>query len=181
MKISRMLAAASGAAVLLGSTIAVFAQGHGVQRPIYFNQPYYTFSPRVSLGAGLWAGDPFESPYPFYDPFFYYLNTSSFPHYPDGYLSDSAPSYATSWSSFVQPDQTNLGGMSFEITPLTAEIYVDNMRVGTVGQFTPTTQPLGLQAGYHHVDIEDTGYQTMSFDVEIVAGNVIPFRGVMAR
>jgi len=157
--------------------------------PVRFYRPYYTFRPHWSLGFGLWAGDPFAYPYAFYNPFFYYpydpsySDDSSLPQYPEGYLSsdESAPSYSTSWSSMVEPDQTNLGGLSFDVTPATAEVFVDNMRVGTVGQFTPTTQPVGLAAGHHHIEIRTSGYQTMSFDVDIVAGEVTPFQGTMER
>ena len=42
-------------------------------------------------------------------------------------------------------------------------------------------QPLGLPAGYHRIEIRAPGYQTMSFDAEIVAGQVIPYQGVMQR
>jgi hypothetical protein len=157
MKISRMLLVTACAVALLGTPPAAFAQRGG-------------------------GG-------PFYDPFFYYpygssySDDSSFPHYPDGYLSsdDSAPTYSTSWSSMVQPDQTNMGGMSFDIAPATAELFVDNMRVGTVGQFTPTTQPVGFPAGHHHIEIRTPGHHTMSFDVDIVAGDVTPFQGTMER
>jgi len=50
-----------------------------------------------------------------------------------------------------------------------------------VGQFTPSTQPLGVPAGRHHVEVRNPGYQTMSFDVDIVAGEVIPYQGQMER
>jgi hypothetical protein len=202
MTIPRTLAAAACAVALVGTAPAAFAQrggpfvhsqgfnGHGfVVGPAHFYRPYYTFRPRGSLGFGMWAGYPFAYPYAFYNPFFYYpydssySDDSSFPQYPEGYLSsdESAPSYSTSWSSMVEPDQTNMGGLSFDVTPATAEVFVDNMRVGTVGQFTPTTQPVGLPAGHHHIEIRALEYQTMSFDVDVVAGEVAPFQGTMDR
>jgi hypothetical protein len=54
-------------------------------------------------------------------------------------------------------------------------------RVGTVGEFTPTTQPLGLEVGHHHIEIRASGYRTMSFDVDIIAGQVIPYQGSLER
>jgi len=156
--------------------------GHGFAvGPAHFFRPYYAFRPHWNLGFGLWAGYPFAYPYAYYNPFYYYPYYSNYSYYPDGYLSsdDSAPTYSTSSSALAQPDQTNMGGMSFDVTPATAEVFVDNMRVGTVGQFTSTTQPVGLQAGHHHVEIRLSGYQTMSFDVDIVAGEVTPFQGTM--
>ena len=74
-----------------------------------------------------------------------------------------------------------MGGLSFDIAPASAEIFVDGSRVGTVGEFTPTAQPLGLSAGRHHVDIRAPGYRTMTFDVDILAGQVIPYQGTLER
>ena len=137
-----------------------FVHGHGFVGPVHFFHPYYAFHPRVSLGFGLWAGYPFAYPYAFYYPYY------SYSYYP---------------YTYVQPAQTSMGGMSFDITPSNAELFVDNMRVGTVGEFTPTTQPLGLEAGHHHIEIRAAGYQTMSFDVDIIAGQVIPYQGSLER
>ena len=74
-----------------------------------------------------------------------------------------------------------MGGVSFEITPSTAEVFIDGSYVGTVGEFTPTTQPLGLTPGRHQMEIRAPGYRTMNFDVDIVAGQVIPYQGTMER
>ncbi len=71
--------------------------------------------------------------------------------------------------------------MSFEITPSTAQLFVDGTQVGTVGQFTPRSQPLGLAAGHHQIEVRASGYQTMSFEVDILAGQVIPYQGAMER
>ena len=79
------------------------------------------------------------------------------------------------------PGQANTGGVSFEITPNTAQLFVDGTLVGTVGQFTPTSQPLGLAAGHHQIEVRAPGYQTMSFEVDIIAGQVIPYQGAMER
>jgi hypothetical protein len=84
-------------------------------------------------------------------------------------------------SSGTVLDQTNMGGLSFEITPSNGELFVDNVHVGTVGEFTSTTQPLGLPAGHHHIEIRAAGYQTISFDVDIIAGQVIPYQGSLER
>jgi len=77
----------------------------------------------------------------------------------------------------VQPNQSNMGGVSFDVTPDSAEIWVDGNYFGTVDQFTPSSQPLGLPAGRHHIELREPGFQVSSFDVDIVAGQVIPFQG----
>jgi hypothetical protein len=92
---------------------------------------------------------------------------------------ESSP--GTVGTSGTQPDQSNLGGLSFEITPADAQVYVDGNLVGTVGQFTPTSQPLGVVSGRHHIEIRLSGYKTMSFEADIIAGQVIPYQGQMER
>ena len=58
---------------------------------------------------------------------------------------------------------------------------MDGSAIGTVGQFTPTSQPLGLTVGRHRIEVRASGYQTMAFDVDIVAGQVIPYQGTLER
>jgi hypothetical protein len=146
--------------------------------PAHFFHPYYSFRPRVSLGFGLWAGYPFAYPYGFYSPYYYPDNYVS----PDDYAPYPPPAaYSPDDSSSidVQAGQANVGGLSFDLTPSTAELFVDDRLIGTVGQFTPTTQPLGLEAGRHHVEVRAAGYRTLSFDVDIIAGQVIPYQGTL--
>jgi hypothetical protein len=179
-----------------------FGSRFGVVGPARFFRPYYSFRPRLSLGFGLWAGYPFAYPYAYYDPFYspygygypaayppydYAYPETTYPAYPpaSGYPA-SAPPPAASYESApgsigVQPGQTNTGGLSFEVTPSTAQVFVDGTYVGTVGQFTPTSQPLGLTSGRHQVEIRAPGYRTITFDPDVVAGQVIPYQGVMER
>ncbi len=111
-----------------------------------------------------------------------------------GYASPSTgyPAYAPPQSAYpapppgsvqVQPGQgqADMGGVSFEITPSTAEVFVDGSYVGTTGEFTPQTQPLGLTPGRHRIEIRAPGYRTMNFDVDTVAGQVLPYQGALQR
>jgi hypothetical protein len=81
----------------------------------------------------------------------------------------------------VQPGQgeSESGGVSFEITPNTAAVYVDGQYVGTVANFAPTAQPLTLTPGRHHLEVSSPGYQTMAFDADVTPGQVTPFQGTM--
>jgi len=158
-----------------------FAHGHPFVGPVRFFHPYYAFRPHVAVGLGLWAGYPFAYPYAFYNPYYYpYYPYYSYNFYPP-YGSTSSTYDSTYGSVSSSADQTNMGGLSFDITPSIADVFVDNVRIGTVGEFTSTTQPLGLSAGRHHIEIRATGYQTMSFDVDIIAGEVIPYQGSLER
>ena len=81
----------------------------------------------------------------------------------------------------MQPGAATTGGLSFDITPTPAQVFVDGNYVGTVGEFTSTSQPLGVAAGGHRVGIRAPDYQTVSFDVDIIAGQVSPTRGRWER
>jgi hypothetical protein len=159
--------------------------------------PYYAFSPDIALGFGLYAGYPVSYPYwAFPSPYVYGYPSPSAPGY--GYPGASAdpgtyppgtanppPNAVTASGSRVaqqgQPlAQGQYGGLSFQVTPTTAQVSVDGVYVGTVGQFVPTTQPLTLPPGQHHVEIRaDGGYQPMTFDVNVAPGQVIPYQGTM--
>jgi hypothetical protein len=166
--------------------------------PVRFYRPYYVFHPRFSVGLGLWVGFPIAFPYyGYYDPYYYpYAYSYPYPNpaYGYPYSTTSYPAYPPSnypqstyppplGSVGVQPGQSqqSTGGVSFEITPSAAEVFVDGIYVGTAGQFMPTTQPLGLTPGRHQIEIRAPGYQTIDVDADIVAGQVIPYQGTMQR
>jgi hypothetical protein len=69
--------------------------------------------------------------------------------------------------------------VSFEISPSDATVLVDGTYVGTVDQFGPQTEPLRLTPGRHRIEIRANGLQPMAFDANIVAGQVIPYRGTL--
>jgi hypothetical protein len=73
------------------------------------------------------------------------------------------------------------GGVSFEISPSTADVYIDGKYAGRVSDLGPTTQPLALTPGRHHIEIRAAGYQTQAFDADITAGQVLPYQGTMLR
>jgi PEGA domain len=132
-------------------------------RPYY--RPYYSFLPRVRLGFGLWIGYPVRYPTYFY-PYAYPYS------YPYPYASTAPyPTYSAAASVGAA------GGLSFEITPPEAGVYVDGLYIGTVGQFTPNQPPLSLAPGRHHIEIREPGFEIVAFDVDILPGQVIPYRG----
>jgi len=177
--------------------------------PFRFYRPYYSFRPRLSLGFGLWVGYPIAYSYPFYygypypypypDPYAYsnpYPDPYAYPAYyppptygypapnpssaypPSGYPQGGYSGPPAPGSVVAQPGTTS-GGVSFEISPPTAEVYIDGTFVGKVSDLGPTTQPLALTPGRHHIEIRAAGYQTMVIDSDITAGQVIPYQGTM--
>ena len=165
--------------------------GFPVVYPYYYDYPYSYGYPYPAY--------PYPYPvYPYgaagqyaYPPSTYGYPASPYPAASSGYPAQpyppSASGYPTSTSGVeVYPSQgsasaqrQDAGGVSFEITPSTARVIVDGTEVGSVAEFSPTSTPLTLTLGRHHIELRAAGYQTMAFEAEIVAGQVIPYRGEM--
>jgi PEGA domain len=117
----------------------------------------------------------------YYDPYFWgwgypypsypYLE---YPWYPDG--SDRDPTYGLSIPTYNSPSETEKGGISFAVTPADALVYVDDHYVGMASSFGSDSQPLSLAAGSHRIELLATGFEAVSFEVNVVAGQVIPYR-----
>jgi hypothetical protein len=159
-----------------------------VVAPYRFYRPYYVFRPHVSLGFGLFVGYPVAFPY-YYGPYPY---GSVYPYpYPYPYAAAPPPPAAAypppntgaypppNNGVSVQPGATSYAGLSFEIRPSDADVYVDGAYAGHVSDFGPESEPLSLTPGRHHIEIRRSGYQTMAFDTDAVAGQVIPYQGTM--
>ena len=96
-------------------------------RPFYFSRPYYGFRPHLHIGFGVWLGAPVPYPWAYfgtYRPRVYGL-------YDQGYFG-------------VAPAVQLYGGVSFDIQPSDADLFVDGEYVGSVGTFTPYGEPLTL-------------------------------------
>jgi hypothetical protein len=140
-----------------------YYNGHAYYgHPYYYSYPYYAFRPHFSIGFGFWAGYPVS--YPYYYPYYY---SSAIPY----------PYPATPYPGTVAAAAT--GGLSLEIDPPDAGLFVDGQYIGEVGQFTPNDQPLALTPGRHHIEIRAAGFVSQAFDVDIIAGQVIPYQGRM--
>jgi hypothetical protein len=79
------------------------------------------------------------------------------------------------------PGSTAYGGVSLEISPSDATVDVDGNHAGIVGDFSDPSRPLSLGAGRHHIQLQAPGYEPMGFDVDVVPGQVIPYRGDLQR
>jgi hypothetical protein len=128
----------------------------------YVVAPYYrpyVFHPYFSVGFGFWAGYPV--PY-----------TYAYP-YPVPVYGYGAPSTDVT----VGPSSTQYGGVSLEVTPADASVSVDGGYAGVVRDFDGTEHTLTLASGRHHIEISAAGFQPMSFDVDTVPGQIVPYRG----
>jgi hypothetical protein len=123
---------------------------------------------------------PYAVPYPYAAPY------PAYPAYPPAYSNPYPPAYSNPYPpTYQQPGAYSItpgvtGGISFDIQPSTAEVFVDGQDYGTVANFSPNSQqPLALSPGRHRVEIRQQGYRDISFDVDITAGQVIPYQGTL--
>ena len=133
-------------------------------RPYYFSRPYYGFRPHVHIGFGVWLGA--SVPYPW--AYFGTYRPRVYGYYGREYYR-------------VVPGMHQYGGLSFDIQPSDADVWIDGEYVGMVGTFTPYGEPLTLWPGVHHVAIVCEGFRTMEWEVTVQPGQVIPYRGMLAR
>ena len=73
------------------------------------------------------------------------------------------------------------GGVSFDIRPASAQVYVDGTFAGLVEDFDGASEPLLLAPGTHYVEIRLAGYRTATFDVTVAPSEVIPYQGILER
>jgi hypothetical protein len=167
--------------------------------PYYWSYPYYYpgFSIGFTFGFPLGYSSfnygypyPYGYSYPYSYPYTYrypYPYASSYPT--TGYAYPTASSayppldttYPGTSSSHPRSDVTARasGGVTFDITPSTAEVYADGNFVGVVADFAPSAQPLILRPGRHHIEVQAPGYQTMVLDTDVLPGQAVPYRGSM--
>ncbi len=123
------------------------------RQPQRFTRSWFSFRPQTRLSMGLTMGYPIDFP-SWYDP--YMVGTP-------GYVRPYMP----------------YGGVSFDVEPRDAELWVDGEYIGRVSDYTSYDPPLTLVAGRHHVELTGRNYQSVAFDITVVAGQVIPYQGTL--
>lgn len=188
-----------------------YYSGYYSYRPYYTFRPHFSLGIGLWAGYPVSWSAYFGYGYPYYygyypaAPYYGYYGYPYYPSYPPSYYDDppSAPSssypsntygYGSTYPQQAQPpqsggsvavqpgaDQQASGGVTFEITPSNASVFVDGTYMGTGAEFGPTMQPLGLSVGRHRIEIRAEGYQTMSFDADVTAGQITPYRATLQR
>ncbi len=112
---------------------------------------YYTYRPGVSLYYGRQYG--YGNPYGYY----------AAP--PPGYL------YAVPGRPY--------GGVRIQDAPGDAEVFADGYYMGTADDFDGVFQHMNLEAGPHHIEIREPGYEPIEFDVRVEPGQTITYRAYL--
>ncbi len=123
------------------------------REPMLFTRSWFSFRPFSRLAIGLTMGYPIDFP-SWYDP--YMVGTP-------GYVRPYMP----------------YGGVSFDVEPRDAELWVDGDYIGRVSDYSSYAPPLTLVAGRHHIELTGRNYQSIAFDITVVAGQVIPYQGTL--
>jgi hypothetical protein len=154
-----------------------YGYGYGYGDP-YYSPDYYGYPPSYGYPSAApqtnYNGYP-SSGYPANDPG-YQPNGSTYPNQPvnGGSSMSTQPGYEAAPAN-------GSGGLSFDVNPTDASVFVDGKYMGTGAEFGPNAQPLSVTAGRHHVEIRADGYQTMSFDADVTGGQVSPYRAQLQR
>ena len=100
-----------------------------------------------------------------------------FPYVPFGY--GYMPSVPTTTMPVPQPVPS--GALRFETTPGSGQVYVDGYYVGLVDDFGLEGRALELEAGPHRVEVRESGYATLAFEVNIAENQTTRYRGDLQR
>jgi hypothetical protein len=138
--------------------------------------PYPSLYPNAYLYSYPYAYAPLVPGYPYGSPAPMYPGTTAAPIYPP-FDSSSITIVPSAPAAPATTAPNGIGGVAFQITPPEAAVFVDGVYVGTAKDFSDVAPPLSLAAGRHHFELRAQGYQAVAFDVDVIAGQVIPYQG----
>jgi hypothetical protein len=156
-------------------------------RPIYpsvIYDPYYSYyyDPFYRSRYSYWSpwGYGYGLGYFAYDPFLF----SGF-GYSDygGYYDPYSYGYGGggSYSSRSSQAYRGVGSLRLKVKPEQAQVYIDGYFVGTVDGYDGVLQRLNVEAGAHRVELRADGFETVQFDVMVIPGETITYKGDMRR
>jgi hypothetical protein len=144
------------------------------RNPTVYNNYYYY--PRRSYPYGYGA---FGLGYFYYNPYRwhpgYSVNIgigSGYPYY-GGYYGSG---YYGSGGYYPRPGYP-VGELRLRVTPRHAQVFVDGYYAGVVDDFDGMLQSLSLEDGPYRIEIVAPGYEPLEFDVRILPGQKITYRG----
>jgi hypothetical protein len=138
-----------------------YGYGYGYGRPVVVPRviypalvtvvPYQPYVYRPSLSLGVFYGSGGAYPYGYT---------------PRGYY-DPIPGHF-------------YGGLRITGAPREAQVFADGYYVGIVNDFDGVFQHLNLEAGPHHIEIQEPGLEPVAFDMIVQAGRTMTYHAEMA-
>jgi hypothetical protein len=149
----------------------------------YYYDPYY----RSRYYWSPW-GYGFGFGYMAYDPFFFggmgypgYFGSYDDPYLGGGYSGYSGYGGGGGYSSSTSQVPRGVGSLRLKVKPGHAQVFVDGYLVGSVDSFDGAFQRLNVEAGAHKIELRADGYETTQFEVMVIAGETIAYKGEMLR
>ena len=143
--------------------------GYGYYDPLYSSRRFTSYWSPYGYGYGLG--------YFAYDPYMFGGGYGGYPYGPGGgygYESYGGGSYGTTRSGEV-------GSIRLKVKPSNAQVYVDGYYVGVIDSFDGSFQRLGIETGSHKVEVRAEGYETVQFEVMVMPGETITYKGELKR
>jgi hypothetical protein len=147
----------------------------------YYYNPYY-YGPAYS---SYWSpyGYGFGLGYFAYDPFLFggygsYSGAYGYGGYGyDPYQAGGGGSYGGSSGSGYR----GVGSLRLKVKPSDAQVYVDGYYMGIVDSFDGSFQKLTVEEGAHKVEVKAEGYKPVQFDVMVVPGETVTYKGELPK
>ena len=167
------------------------APGHGggVYYPGVIYDPYYSYyyDPFYygSRYSSYWSpyGYGFGLGYFAYDPFLFGGYGSYSGAYGNGaygydpYQGSGGGGYGGSSGSGYR----GVGSLRLKVKPADAQVYVDGYFMGVVDSFDGSFQKLTIEEGAHKVEVRSEGYTPVQFDVMVIPGETITYKGELPK
>ncbi|HIE91649.1 MAG TPA: hypothetical protein EYQ83_01805 [Acidobacteria bacterium] len=162
-------------------------------RPIVVNNNYGNGGRRGGRGGGR-GYTPYRGRHNYgrqhiYGSYFYFPGYSTFnigigygsgyryDPYWNGYYGNSYGYSAYAFQTYGNNYYT--GSLRLKVQPRFGEVFVDGYYVGVVNDYDGIFQRLRLEEGPHHIEIVETGFVPLEFDVLILPGETITYEPVV--
>lgn len=142
---------------------------YGYYDPYYRFSNYYSRYPYGYYYAGYGLGMGY-----FYDPAMWGYYS------PYGY-GGYDPYYGGGGGYYSREGYREVGALRLKVKPEHGQVYVDGYYVGEVDSFDGIFQKLQIDAGAHRVEIRAPGYETVQFEVMVLAGETVTYKGDLRR
>ena len=126
----------------------------------YFNRPFGYYYPSYGFGLGY-----------FYDPWMW--------GYASPYSYGGGGGYYS--GAYYGRNYRDIGSIRLKVKPEHGQVYVDGYYVGEVDSFDGVFQKLSLESGTHRIEIRAEGFETEQFEVLVVPGETITYKGDLKR